>query len=220
VVLLVLVIYGSINFQQNKIWKNEETLWSHQIKHHPEVFLPWIYRAVLYREEGQLEKALHDHNKAIALKPLDASAYVSRGFTFFRFNLFEKALQDFDAAEKLNPKNYIIYRNRSNVYLKLGDYSKAQSELEKYIRFNPSDSEMWAILGRIYRVNKELAKSLSAFNRAIHLEPHKLDYYYQRFITFYEMGDLQMARNEMNFLKSKGYKSPNSAYDVLTNQIK
>jgi hypothetical protein len=29
-----------------------------------------------------------------------------------------------------------------------------------------------------------------------------------------------MARNEMNFLKSKGYKSPNSAYDVLTNQIK
>ena len=100
VVFLVLVIYGSINFEQNKIWKNEETLWSHQIKHHPEVFLPWIYRAVLYREEGQLNKALHDHNKAIALKPLDASAYVSRGVTFFRFNMFEKALQDFDAAEK------------------------------------------------------------------------------------------------------------------------
>ena len=220
VVLLVLVIYGSINFEQNKIWKNEETLWSHQIKHHPEVFLPWIYRAVLYREEGQLNKALRDHNKAIALKPLDASAYVSRGFTFFRFNMFEKALQDFDAAEKLNPKNYIIYKNRSNVYLKLGDYSKAQFELEKYIRFNHSDSEMWAILGRIYRVNKELAKSLSAFNRAIHLEPHKLDYYYQRLITFYEMGDLQMARNEMNFLKSKGYKSPNPAYDVLINQAK
>ena len=79
---------------------------------------------------------------------------------------------------------------------------------------------MWAILGMIYRENKELAKSLSAFNRAIHLEPHKLDYYYQRLITFYEIGDLQMARNEMNFLKSKGYKSLNSAYDVLMNQAK
>ena len=27
-----------------------------------------------------------------------------------------------------------------------------------------------------------------------------------------------MARTEMNFLKSKGYKSQNSAYDVLTNK--
>ena len=122
VVLLILVIYGNINFEQNKVWKNDETLWSHQVKHHPEVFLPWIYRAVLYREEGQLDKALHDHNKAIALKPSDAGAYISRGVTYYRFTMFEKALQDFDLAEKLTPENPIIYRNRSNIYLKLGDY--------------------------------------------------------------------------------------------------
>ena len=217
-VLLVLVLYGGINFEQNKVWKNDETLWTHQIKQHPEVFLPWIYRAVLYREEGQLDKALHDHNTAIALKPSDSSAYVSRGVTFFRFNMLEKALLDFNAAEKLDPQNYIIYKNRSNIYLKLGNYSKAQSELEKYISFNGSDSEMWSILGMIYRTNKELTKSLNAFNRAIHLDKHNLDFYYQRLITFHEMGDNQMARSEMNFLKSRGYKSQNSAYDLLTNE--
>jgi tetratricopeptide (TPR) repeat protein len=210
-VLLVLVLYGSINFEQNKVWKNDETLWTHQIKHHPEVFLPWIYRAVLYREEGKLEKALHDHNNAIALNPSDSGAYVSRGVTFFRFNMFEKALLDFNAAEKLDPQNYIIliYKNRSNIYLKLGNYSKAQSELEKYISFNNSDSEMWAVLGMVYRTNKELTKSLNAFNRAIHLDKQNLDFYYQRLKTFYEMGDIEMARTEMNFLKSKGYKSQN-----------
>jgi Tfp pilus assembly protein PilF len=208
-VFLVLVIYGSINFEQNKVWKNDETLWTHQIKHHPEVFLPWIYRAVLYREEGKLDKALHDHNNAIALNPSDSGAYVSRGVTFFRFNMFEKALLDFNAAEKLDPQNYIIYKNRSNIYLKLGNYSKAQSELEKYISFNNSDSEMWAVLGMVYRTNKELTKSLNAFNRAIHLDKQNLDFYYQRLKTFYEMGDIEMARTEMNFLKSKGYKSQN-----------
>lgn len=217
-VVLVLVIYGSINFKQNKVWKSDETLWTHQIKQHPEVFLPWIYRAVLYRDEGKLDKALHDHNNAIALKPSDSGAYVSRGVTFFRFNMFEKALLDFNAAEKLDPQNYIIYKNRSNIYLKLGNYSKAQSELEKYINFNDSDSEMWAVLGMIYRTNKELTKSLNAFNRAIHLDKHNLDFYYQRLNTFYEMGDIEMARTEMNFLKSKGYKSQNSAYDVLRNK--
>jgi hypothetical protein len=30
--------------------------------------------------------------------------------------------------------------------------------------------------------------------------------------------DNQMARSEMNFLKSRGYKSQNSAYDLLTNE--
>ena len=204
-----MVIYGSINFEQNKVWKSDETLWTHQIKQNPEVFLPWIYRAVLYREEGKLDKALHDHNNAIALKPSDSSAYVSRGVTFFRFNMFEKALLDFNAAEKLDPQNYIIYKNRSNIYLKLGNYIKAQSELEKYISFNNSDSEMWAVLGMIYRTNKELSKSLNDFNRAIHLDKHNLDFYYQRLKTFYEMGDIEMARTEMNFLKSKGYKSQN-----------
>jgi tetratricopeptide (TPR) repeat protein len=72
---------------------------------------------------------------------------------------------------------------------------------------------MWANLGKVSRLNKQYDKSLDAFNRAIQINPNKLDYYYDRSITFYEIGDIREARNDIKFLKSKGFKDINPDFE-------
>jgi tetratricopeptide (TPR) repeat protein len=65
---------------------------------------------------------------------------------------------------------------------------------------------MWANLGKVSRFNKQSTESLNAFDSAIPINPNKLGYYYDRSITYYEMGDIERARNDLKFLKSKGFK--------------
>ena len=255
--LLILGVLGYINFGQNKIWKNGETLWSHVLKYYPSTSLVWENRASYYTDEGRTKEALHDFSKAIAIKPHNAIAYysrgnlyynsntpeslrlalqdytkaiqsspgtgeylVSRGITYFDLDMFENALQDLNAAERSGPANHDIYSYRSRIYFKLGQYDKAQADLEKYLNITPDNSSMWSNLGMIARLNKQYMNSLNAFNRAIQMDPGKLDYYYKRSITYYEMGDIQKARNDLNFLKLKGFKGINQDYERMIDQGK
>ncbi len=124
-------------------------------------------------------------------------------------------LQDLNAAERLDPANKDIYSYRSSTYINLRQYDKAQPDLEKYLSLNPYEPVMWSNLGVLSRKKKQYINSLNAFNRAIQLAPDKLDYYYKRSITYYEMGDIQRARNDLNFLKSKGFKGINPDYERM-----
>ena len=255
--LLILGVLGYINFGQNKIWENGETLWSHVLKYYPSTALVWENRASYYTEEGRIKEALDDFSKAIAIKPHNPIAYysrgnlyfntnspetlrlalqdytkaiqyspgtseylVSRGITYFNLNMFDNALQDLNAAERSGPTNQDIYSYRSRIYFKLGQYAKAQPDLEKYLNLNPGNSSMWSNLGMLARLNKQYVNSLNAFNRAIQMDPDKLDYYYKRSMTYYEMGDIQRARNDLNFLKSNGFEGIKPEYERILNQGK
>jgi tetratricopeptide (TPR) repeat protein len=67
--LLILVVLGYVNYEQNKIWKNGETLWSHTLKYYNQVPFAWEKRANYYSNKGQLKEALLDYNKAIQYSP-------------------------------------------------------------------------------------------------------------------------------------------------------
>jgi hypothetical protein len=35
IVIIILGVLGYLNFEQNRIWKNSETFWSHVLDYHP-----------------------------------------------------------------------------------------------------------------------------------------------------------------------------------------
>ena len=134
--------------------------------------------------------------------------------------MFDNALQDLNAAERLDPADKDIYSYRSRIYFKLGQYGKAQPVLEKYLSLEPANPSMWSNLGMVARKNKQYSKSLNAFNRAIQMDPEKLEFYFKRSITYYAMGDIQKARDDLNFLKSRGYQGITPDFERMINQGK
>jgi tetratricopeptide (TPR) repeat protein len=258
-VVLILVVSGYVNFAQNKIWENGETMWSHVLNNYPDSYIAMKGRGNFYRDNGQLLEALADYSsaisldsynpkafnsrgllyydmyfntndvnkldlakkdftKAIELSPATGEFYVNRGRVYHELNMNVEALHDFDEAEKIEPINNNIYYNRSKLYIKMGKYEKAQIDIEKYLTLNPYYSDMWSNLGLVCRLNKQYEKSLRAFNRAIHMDPDKLFYYNNRLITYYKMGDLRHASDDLRFLKSKGFKDINPIYERILTQ--
>ena len=74
--LLMLWSLSYLTLNQIKIWTNRFTLWDSVIEQYPEtVSLAYYNRGTAFRDEGRLEKALEDYDKAIALNPEDAVPY-------------------------------------------------------------------------------------------------------------------------------------------------
>jgi tetratricopeptide (TPR) repeat protein len=214
-VFFVLGIFGYMTFEQNKIWKNSEALWSHALKYYPQSGYSLTNRARYYYDTGLFEKAIHDYNKIIDQDRYNSEIYYGRGISYAQLNMFGNALQDLDAVERLDSANRNIYSSRYNIYTTLGLYDEAQTELEKYLNLNPNNPDMWLKLGTVSRLNKQYKNSLNAFNTAIQINPNNTAYYYERLITFYEMGNIEKARNDLDFLRSKGFKDINPEYEMI-----
>jgi len=165
-----------------------------------------LYQYYTEGAQGTLRLALQDYSRAVQLSPGTAEYIVQRGIIYFKLGLYENALQDLNAAERLDPAIQDIYSYRSSTYINLGQYGKAQPDLEKYLEMNPYEPVMWSNLGVLARMKKEYIKSVDAFNRAIELAPATLDYHYKRARTYYEMGEIQLARNDLEYLRSRGFK--------------
>lgn len=156
--LFILTAYGYVNFEQNKIWRNGDTLWTHELKYYPFNFSALFNRAEYYLAEGRNKEAIEDYTKAISLRPYDPHLYLSRGVAYGKLNMHAKALHDFNKAEKLDPSRHETYRNKSIIYIRLGQYDKAYSELKKYVSLNPGDPEIWSTLESLNKLRNRYGK--------------------------------------------------------------
>ncbi|MFC1827764.1 tetratricopeptide repeat protein [Thermodesulfobacteriota bacterium] len=151
-IFLILGVYGYMNIEQSKIWRNSGALWSHELKYHPDNLSALYNRGAYYRGEERYREALHDINKYVALQPVDPHALVERSILYAKVHMYENALLDLKNAEKIDPTHSEIYRNRSVIYARIGNYDQSHWELKKYLSFEPDDSEMWSILAALKRL--------------------------------------------------------------------
>ena len=93
-----------------------------------------------YIKKGQLDRAIADYDKAIALDPNYAAAYNNRGLIYQKKGEVDRAIADYDKAIKLDPNIAAAYRNRGLVvYNGKGEVDQAIADFRKVLEINPSD---------------------------------------------------------------------------------
>lgn len=97
--------------------------------------------AIAMESSGRLESAAAAWNRAIELRPDDASAYVRRGQVLFKLARIEASLADFDRAVALDPSSepYLWQRGIAQFYA--GEYDACRRQFEAHRTVNPNDVE-------------------------------------------------------------------------------
>ncbi len=133
-IAIYLIVLSFICFNQTKIWKNSETLWTHVLKYYQNTPLPYNNRANYLRDQKKFDRALDDYNMAIKYKAGHAT-YNSRARLFFNKNEDEKAILDYDQAIKMQPEAE-YYVNRGAAKAKLGRLDEALADINKGLEIN------------------------------------------------------------------------------------
>jgi tetratricopeptide (TPR) repeat protein len=113
-----------------------------------------VIHGALLAGRGELERAIGDFDRALALRPDDAVALRHRGFARDARGEFDRAIADYDRAIELKPDYAAAWGDRGLAWASQGQHERALRDLDRSIAIAPTahmlNSRCWekAMLGQ------------------------------------------------------------------------
>jgi len=122
-------------------------------------------RAQLYANNGELDKAISDYSRIIAIDQ-DINSYFNRGLLFMKQKKFDMAIIDFSQVIKMKPESIDALSNRGSAYLYIDKLDLALNDYCTALEIDEKDSDLYFNRGIIYLLMKEINQAEEDFNRA------------------------------------------------------
>jgi tetratricopeptide (TPR) repeat protein len=175
----LMILYMFMTWNQNKIWKNSDTLWTHVLQYYDKTPLPFRNRANYRRDEGRTEEALADYNSAITLKP-DGALYNSRAKLYFNQKKFDIALEDYNRAIEMDSTEGEYYINRGAVYALTNNLPRALEDFNKGLELRPDHANGYKNRSLIYQSFGQWENAISDITKYLSMHPEDADLWYER----------------------------------------
>ena len=173
---IFILAMGFMTFNQNKIWKDSGTMWSHVLKYDTDTDLPYGNRANFYRDNQQYDLALSDYDNAIRLKPNNPKALNSRAKLYFNRGGAENL--------KLSARDYVSAIDK--MIASPQDPERDESLGEYYIN-----------LGAVYAMQGNRKGAIDQFNKGLELKPNHETGYLNRSVIYNQLGDFPNALKDI-----------------------
>jgi TolB-like protein/Tfp pilus assembly protein PilF len=152
------------------------------------------------------EKAAGAVERALALDPDLADAYVARGYLLWsKANHFacERAVVDYRHALELNPGLAEAHHQLANIYNHVGLFDKAKSEIDKAVAMDPLNTGARFRVGVSLLYQGKYEESLAAIRDSREFNPHL--WTFQTSYAMFQLGRQREARQRVDeFLKING----------------
>ena len=151
-------------------------------------------------DNGQIQMAIAEYNKALKINNHNAEAYLERGIALNKIGDFVHALADFNKAIELNPRYAEAYLNRGVLWYRKGDFDKAIADSTTAIEIYPRAAGAYNNRGaaREKKGDSERKKALSDYNKAIEINPHDDEIYFNRGCLWVTIGHYNKALSDYN----------------------
>lgn len=220
---LVFSVLVGITIKQIKIWKNEETLWSHAIKVDPENILAINNRADYKSRKGMYEASIEDYSKALSLNDSDAYALNGRAASKIYLGNLDGALSDLNTALDILPTYVDAILNRGVVYNNQGEIELAKNDFEKVVELEPGNQKGNLYLGIACFLQGEFNKAIELFTKVYYLNSEYIDAIYYRGLSHAGLNNIHEAKNDFEYILNKSnqeltiYKNAENQLRLLDN---
>lgn len=123
------------------------------------------------KKKQQIEKEFKEQEMLAYINPEEAEKEKNLGNEAFKKGDFPGAMKHYNEAIKRNPKDAKLFRNRALCYSKLMEFQFALKDCEESIKLDPEFVKAYVQKGNILMLMKDSGKAMSAFSKAIELEP-------------------------------------------------
>ena len=150
----MIVVVGLFSFktiERNADWKNDETLFAHDLENAPNSVLvnanvasSYINKAESEKDSvtkiADLQKGVKYYDKAISIHPTFVSGYMNRGVAYLKLGIPDSAKANYDKARMLYPnypKLYEVYYNLGVCYYLDKKVPQAIAVWQQVVKMNP-----------------------------------------------------------------------------------
>jgi tetratricopeptide (TPR) repeat protein len=140
------------------------------------------YQAELYlnvgttlKEQGKIDDAIKNYNKALELKPNYSEAYYNLGVVFYGQDKINDAVNYYEKAILLDPADYKAHCGLGTALYKLGEFEQAQQHYLKAIEINPDYPLAHKNLALEFVRQDKIELAESQYKKSIEADPADAD---------------------------------------------
>jgi tetratricopeptide (TPR) repeat protein len=141
-------------------------------------------RAGAHVKLGQLNLAIADYTKAIALVPANPAAFTGRGRAHLAAHRPHGAIRDFTRAVAADARFSAAYRSRAEAKLGIERFEEAIEDFSRAIAFDSRNADFYILRGGAYLDAGNAASAVKDFATAIDLAPRSARAYVARGIAY------------------------------------
>ena len=116
--------------------------------------------------------------KAIAIAPNFAKAYVLLGLESANTQQWQNALNYYQQAIKINDKYFSAYLNMSSVLIQQKDWELAKENLQKLINLDAANPFIYSTIAQVYYMLNDYNKAIEHIQIAINSQPQQANLYF------------------------------------------
>ncbi len=124
-------------------------------------------RGLVYFQNGQMEKAISDYNRALQIDDTLDSVYNNRANYYAAQGKFLEALLDYDIALDINPANVRAWLNQGITLRELQMFDRAIECFDFALKLGRLEGHLYAERGRTHHVWGDWNCALADYQRAI-----------------------------------------------------
>ena len=159
---------------------------------------------------NQIDQGISILKEVLAKEKVNYEAWNYLGVAYFKKGWHTKAIEAYNKAVALHKGYDSAYNNLGTLYLTLFLRNKDQNHhrqaikyLKKALQYNPKLASAHNGLGAAYKFVGQNDKAITAWTRALEVQPGFIDVYFNLSILLIETGQKEKALHYLNICKEK-----------------
>lgn len=173
--------------------KNKISISKNEEKKEVKVYSHFL-NALLLERYGELERALKEYNRTLALEPQASLIYQQRANLYLKMGQPEKALPDAKTYYNLHPEDPEASLFLASIHLMLGQKITARQILERTIEEVPKHIPSLIELSNII-LFEDSPKAIKILEKILKIDPFSIQAYYSLGLAYQKMEDFPKAKN-------------------------
>ena len=167
----LLLILGMASWQRTLVYESSETLWTDTLAKNPDCWIGHNNLGDALLQKGQVNEALEQFQKAVAIKPNYVDACNNLGNALLQKGQVDEAVAQYQKAMAINPSYADARNNLGVVLLHKGQLDEAFDQFQKAMAINPNYADARDNLGVLLIQKGQLDEAITQFQEALRLKP-------------------------------------------------
>jgi len=122
-----------------------------------------------YQEQGMIEDALREYQRAIELAPRRADVYLALGDTYRNWGMLEEAVDVYQRATEAFPGLAAAYARLGKAYVDMKEPAMAVVAFQRALDIQPREALLHFLLGDTYQAMGEAGKAIAAYEEGLRI---------------------------------------------------
>lgn len=158
-------------------------------------------RGVVRQNLGNYAGAIADYKQGLEYAPANRNLYNNLAIAYVQDSNYVAADSIYDELLFYYPSYAPAYLTRSQFYMMRGDTLLAQNDLDKVIELDKNIADAYQMRALLHvKAHHDYKSALDDMNRAVKLEPKRVDYYVNRALIRYYNDDLRGAMDDYDYV--------------------